>query len=100
MPTNDESAITEKIKSTYKNFAATIGSIAVFILIICAFTIGSLADSDHSYLIWVEGVVALVMILVLITLKPISFFLTRLWLGGRKRYKAALASLSLADMKE
>ncbi|HKJ82582.1 MAG TPA: hypothetical protein VJ961_01020 [Mariprofundaceae bacterium] len=97
MPTNDD-AIIEKIKSTYKNIAATIGSIAVFVLIMCAFTLGSLADSEHASFIWIQVTIAIVMILTLIAMKRIAFFLTRLWLGNRKRYKDAMSSLRVADM--
>lgn len=98
MSTNDETSIIEDIKGTYRNIAVTIGAIAVFTLIICTFTLGSLADSNHSYFIWFQSGWAALMTLVLIGLKRVSFFLTRVWLGGRKRYKATLGSLSVADM--
>jgi len=98
VPTNAEVSVIEKIKHTHKNIAAIIGAIAVFTLIICTFTIGSLVDSDHASFIWIQGAVAVLMILLLVVLKRVAFFLTRVWLGGRKQYKAALGSLSVADM--
>lgn len=98
MPTNAEVSVIEKIKRTHKNIAAVIGAIAVFILIICTFTIGSLVDSDHASFIWIQCAVALLMVLILFILKRVAFFLTRIWLGGRKQYRDALGSLSIADI--
>jgi len=100
MADQDRADIIRRIKKTQENIGITIGIIVIFILLFYFFTYAQLATAGWTGLFWAEGVTALLWVLVLFRLGPISFFFARLWLGRRAAYREVLASITRADLSE
>lgn len=91
------SAITQ-IKKTLENFMVSIGIICGMILVIYFFTYGALVDAVGSSLIWFEVVTSVLIVLVLVFLKRVCFFLTKLKLGRRPGYGELLQKIQHQDL--
>jgi pilus assembly protein TadC len=98
MTDQDRAALIQGIKKTQENIAITIGIVVIFILLFYFFTYAQLATAGWTGLFWAEGITALLWVLVLFRLGPISFFFTRLWLGRRAKYRELLATITRADL--
>lgn len=98
MPQQDISSAIAQIKKTHENFMVGVGILAGTILIIYFFTYGALVDSKTSSLIWFEVVTSVMMLFVLIFLRRVCFFLTRLKLGRREGYAAVFGKIAAADL--
>jgi hypothetical protein len=85
-----------QIKKTLENFMISIGILSGVILILYFFTYGALVDAVGSSLIWFEVITSIMVLFVLLFLKRVCFFLTRLKLG--RRYSAVFGQLILADL--
>jgi len=83
----------EKIKKTQENIAVVIGTIFTLILCIYFFTYAMLVDKGLYGFLWAQGLSALAMLLMLIRLKSVSFFITRLWLGHKVELQDAFSEL-------
>lgn len=88
----------QQIKKTLENFMVSIGILIGTILVIYFFTYGALVDSVTSSLIWFEVITSVLMVIVLLFLKRVCFFLTRLKLGRRAGYSAVFSKLVAADL--
>jgi hypothetical protein len=88
----------QQIKKTLENFMVSIGILSGMILLIYFFTYGALVDSVGSSLIWFEVITSVMVLFVLLFLKRVCFFLTRLKLGRREACAAVLKKLQLADL--
>jgi hypothetical protein len=98
MPQQDTRSTLAQIKKTHENFMVSMGILIGIILVVYFFTYGALVDSVTSSLIWFQVVTSVLMVLVLVFLRRVCFFLTRLKLGRREGYAAVLAKLSAADL--
>ena len=98
MPQQDTLNAITQIKKTLENFMVSIGIICGMILVIYFFTYGALVDAVGSSLIWFEVVTSILILFVLIFLKRVCFFLTRLKLGRRAGYADVLQKLQPADL--
>ncbi|NOX76622.1 MAG: hypothetical protein GXP17_08455 [Gammaproteobacteria bacterium] len=98
MPRQDTLNAIAHIRKTLENFMVVIGILTGTILLIYFFTYGALVDSTTSSLIWFEVVTSVLMVLVLVFLKRVCFFLTRLKLGRRGEYQVLLAKMGLSDL--
>ena len=98
MPEQDLSNAIAQIKKTHENFMVSLGILIGTILVIYFFTYGALVDSKTSSLIWFEVVTSVMMLFVLIFLRRVCFFLTRLKLGRCEGYAAVFGKLVAADM--
>lgn len=98
MPQQDISNVITQIKKTHENFMVGVGILAGTILIIYFFTYGALVDSKTSSLIWFEVITSVMMLFVLIFLRRVCFFLTRLKLGRREGYAVVFGKLVAADL--
>lgn len=76
----------------------TTGILIGTILVIYFFTYGALVDSVTSSLIWFEVVTSILMVLVLLFLKRVCFFFTKLKLGRRPEYRMILANIQANDL--
>jgi len=94
MTSNDPSATIASITKKQENIAVVIG--VIFALTLCTyfFTYAMLVDKGHSGGLWLMGLSSILMLLILIYLKQVSFFLTRLWLGRKPAYREAFASIA------
>ena len=81
-PDREESIAT--IKKTQENIAVVIGTIFALTMCVYFFTYAMLVDKGLSGGLWTMGISSVLMLLILIYLKPVSFFLTRLWLGASR----------------
>ena len=88
----------EQIKKTHENFMVSIGILTGMMLVLYFFTYGALVDSPTSSLIWFEVVTSILMLLILVFLKQVALFLTRLKLGRRANYRTLLANIQAVDL--
>lgn len=93
----DQSVIIESIRKKQENIAVMIGVLFTLTLCVYFFTYAMLVDKGLSGALWVMGLSSIAMLLVLIKLKPVSFFFARLWLGRRPHYSNAFAVIAAAD---
>lgn len=98
MPQQDTLNAIKQIKKTLENFMVTVGIISAIILIFYFFTYGALVDTIGSSLIWFEVITSIMVLFVLIFLKRVSFFLTRLKLGRRADCSTILAKMQYVDL--
>ena len=98
MADQERTEIIRRIKKTQENIGITIGIIVIFILLFYFFTYPHLVTDGKIGLSYVEAVTTLLWVLVLYRLGPISFFLTRLWLGRRAAYREVLSTITRADL--
>jgi len=87
----------QQIKSTLENFMISIGILSGVILLIYFFTYGALVDAVGSSLIWFEVITSVLVLFVLLFLKRVCFFLTRLKLG-RGECSAVFKKIQLSDL--
>lgn len=87
-----------RIRKTQENIAVSIGTFFTLTMCIFFFTYAMLVDKGLSGALWAMGLSSVAMLLMLIKLKPLSFFLTRLWLGRRAELRDTFASLTAADL--
>jgi len=88
---NNQDMIIASIRKTQENIAVITGVVITLMLIIYFFSYAQLADRGLSGALWVMAASTVFMVLILFRLKPVSFFLARLWLGRRAGYKDAFA---------
>ncbi len=88
----------QQIKKTLENFMVSIGILSGMILLVYFFTYGALVDSVGSFLLWFEVVTSIMVLFVLLFLRRVCFFLTRLKLGRRVDCSAVLKKLKLVDL--
>lgn len=100
MSEQDRDAAIRDIRKTQENFAIGIGFVIAMTLSIYFFTYAMLTDKGLHGLLWFQAVSTIVMVLMLIRLKSISFFCAKLLLGRRTRYRNVLATMSLADLRD
>ena len=98
MPQQDTRSAIAQIKKTHENFMVSLGVLIGTILVVYFFTYGALVDSVTSSLIWFEVITSILLVFVLLFLKRVSFFLTKLKLGRRAEYRTVLANLQLVDL--
>ncbi|MDX8405319.1 MAG: hypothetical protein R8K50_04130 [Mariprofundus sp.] len=94
MSSNETSDTIIAITKKQENIAVVIG--VVFALTMCTyfFTYAMMVDKGNSGALWLMGISSVLMLLTLIYLKPVSFFLTRMWLGRKPAYREAIATMS------
>ncbi len=80
----------ERVRKIQENIAVVIGVIIALTLSVYFFTYAMLVDKGLTDLLWAQGISAVIMVLILIYLKPISLAITRLWLRRRPEYRAIL----------
>ncbi len=97
MTENDQSVIIESIRQKQENIAVVIGVVFALTMCVYFFTYAMLVDKGLSGALWVMGLSSIAMLLVLIKLKPVSFFFARLWLGRRPHYQAAFSVIAATD---
>jgi len=98
MSSPDREEVIARIKKTQENIAVVIGSIFALTMCVYFFTYAMLVDKGISGGLWTMGISSIVMLLMLIKLKNVSFFLTRLWLGRRTELRDTFANLTAADL--
>ena len=87
-----------KIKRIQENIAVVIGTTFAITLCVYFFTYAILVDKGLSGALWAMGLSSVAMLLMLIQLKPVSFFLTRLLYGRNKDLRDVLSSIRAADL--
>jgi len=100
MAEQNQSEVIEAIRKTQENFAVGIGFVIAITLSVYFFTYAMLTDKGLHSLLWFQAISTVVMVLMLIRLKQISFFCARLLLGRRAKYRDVLATMSIADLAE
>jgi len=94
---NDQSRIIASIRQTQENIAVVIGVVFALTMCVYFFTYAMLVDKGLSGALWIMGISSIIMLLTLIKLKPVSFFLAKLWLGRKPDYREAFSMLAAVD---
>jgi len=87
-----------RIKKTHENLVVTIGVLIGMTLLVYFFTFAMFVDKASTVLIWFEVITAILMALMLVFLKKVGFFLTKLLLGRHPDCRTVLAVLVAADL--
>ncbi len=87
-----------RIKKTHENLVVTVGVLIGMTLLVYFFTFAMFVDKASTALIWFEIITTILMALILVFLKKVGFFLTKLLLGRRSDCRAVLAALVAADL--
>ncbi len=98
MSTMDREAALARIKKAQETVAVVIGTTVVVILLVYFFVYAQLADRGFVVAFWAMLASILLWVLVLFKLKPISFFIARLWLVRHPELRDTLAGLRAADL--
>ena len=98
MPQQDTRSAIAQIKKTHENFMVSLGVLIGTILVVYFFTYGALVDSVTSSLIWFEVITSVMMLFVLLFLRRVCFFLTRIKLGRKTEYRTVFANIHAADL--
>ncbi len=94
----EQSNIIDKLRKTQENIAVVIGVFIALTLSVYFFTYAMLVDKGLEGMLWMQGLSAITMVLILIYLKQVSYVLAKLWLGRKSEFRDALASVKLADI--
>ena len=87
-----------RIKNTHENLVVITGVLIGMILLVYFFTFAMFVDKASTGLIWFEIITAILMALMLVYLKKVGFFLTKILLGRRADYRPLFAKLIAADL--
>ncbi|MEE8378932.1 MAG: hypothetical protein V3R49_00965 [Gammaproteobacteria bacterium] len=87
-----------RIKNTHENLVVTIGVLIGMTLLVYFFTFAMFVDKASTGLIWFEIITAILMALVLVFLKKVGLFLTKILLGRRSDCRTVLGMLVAADL--
>jgi len=87
-----------RIKNTHENLVVTVGVLIGMTLLVYFFTFAMFVDKASTALIWFEIITTILMALILVFLKKVGFFLTKLLLGRDSDCRAVLAVLVVADL--
>ena len=98
MTSPDREEAIASIKKTQENIAVVIGTIFALTMCVYFFTYAMLVDKGISGGLWTMGISSIVMLLILIKLKQVSFFLTRLIFGRRADLRDTFANITAADL--
>lgn len=88
----------ERLKKVQENIAVGLGVIIGLTLSVYFFTYAMLVDKGLTGALWLQGISAIVMVLVLIYLRQVSFLLARLWLGRKAELRPLLNNITLGDL--
>jgi len=98
MSSTDREQALATIRKTQENVAVVIGTFFALTMCIYFFTYAMLVDKGLSGALWAMGLSAVAMLLVLIKLKAVSFFLTRMFIGRRADLRDTFRGLTAADL--
>ncbi len=87
-----------RIKKTHENLVVFIGVLIGMTLLIYFFTFAMFVDKASTVLVWFETITTILMALMLVFLKKVGFFLTRLLLGRKPDCRSIFAVLKTADL--
>lgn len=99
MSEQDQYTPLQQIKKSQENTVVVIGVSIAFVLLLYFFSFAAMVDHG-SALAWFQAVTTVLMAVMLVYIKRIAFFITRLRLGHRSPYRETLAHLTLAELDE
>ena len=99
MSKQDDFTPLQRIKKSQENTVVTLGVAIGFVLLLYFFSFAAMVDAG-SAVAWFQAITTALMAVMLVFLKRVAFFLTRLRLRRRPRYRALLANLTLAELDE
>ncbi len=95
----DEFSPIQRIKKSQENTVVVLGVSIGFMLLLYFFTFAAMVDGRGSVMAWFETVTTVLMAVMLVFIKRIAFFLTRLRLSRRAEYRDVFASLTVAELE-
>jgi len=87
-----------RIKNTHENLIVTVGVLIGMTLLVYFFTFAMFVDKASTVLIWFEIITAILMALMLVFLKKVGFFLTKILLGRRSDCRVVFAAIVATDL--
>jgi len=97
MSEQDEVSPLQRIKKAQENTVVALGVTIGFVLLLYFFSFAAMVDAG-SAVAWFQAITTALMAVMLVFLKHIAFFLTRLRLARRPRYREILQGLTLAEL--
>ncbi len=99
MTEQDELTPLQRIKKSQENTVVALGVGIGFVLMVYFFSFAAMVDAG-SAVAWFQAITTALMAVMLVFLKRIAFFLTRLRLARRSPYREILDGLTLAKLDE
>lgn len=99
MSEQEELSPLQRIKKSQENTVVALGVGIGFVLLLYFFSFAAMVDAG-SAVAWFQAITTALMAVMLVFLKRIAFFLTRLRLGRRPDFREILATLTLAELDE
>ncbi|ALP54406.1 hypothetical protein Tel_15320 [Candidatus Tenderia electrophaga] len=90
--------ILQTIKKTHERIAISAGVVMGVALSTYFFTFGMIIDRDASGALWFQIITSVLFVFGLIYLKRLAFFLTKLILGFKAKYRSALQGMRISDL--
>lgn len=98
MSDSEEYSPIQRIKKAQENTVVVLGVAIGFVLLLYFFTFAAMVDGRGSMMAWFQAVTTALMAAMLVFIKRIAFFLTRLRLRRRVEYRELFASLRSSDL--
>jgi len=97
MSEQDEYSPIQRIKKSQENTVVALGVAISFVLLLYFFSFAAMVDAG-SVVAWFQAITTALMAVMLVFLKRIAFWLTRLRLGRRAEFRDVFASLTPSDL--
>jgi len=97
MPDQDEYTPIQRVKKAQENTVVVLGVSIGFVLLLYFFSFAAMVDRG-SAVAWFQAITTGLMAVMLVYIKRIAFFLTRLRLSRRAEFRDLFASLTPADL--
>ena len=97
MSEQDEYTPIQRIKKSQENTVVALGVAIGFVLLLYFFSFAAMVDAGNA-MAWFQAITTALMAVMLVFLKHIAFWLTRLRLGRRAEFRDVFASLTPSDL--
>ena len=89
-----------QVKRFYDNFSVTMGIVIGIVLAIYFFTFSEIVDKAPPIVWKIQVITTALMVWALISLKRVSYFFTRVWLGKRTAFQPLFVSCNARDLEK
>jgi len=100
MTDQNDTKTLQRIRKTYSRTVVIAGTLMGFTACTYCFTLGVLIDGGYTAMLWLGFVSAILLIIGLIYLKPLSLFITRILLSMNSDSRRVLKSLTVAEIEK
>lgn len=98
MSEQDEFSPIQRVKKSQENTVVVLGVLIGFVLLLYFFSFAAMVDRG-SVMAWFQAITTALMAVMLVFIKRIAFFLTRLRLGRKEEYRELFTSLTVSELE-